>query len=293
MLNDIVVSVSMITYKHEAYIAQAINGVLMQQTNFEYELIVADDSSPDETERVVLEIINSHPKGHLIRYFRHKENLGMHSNGIFATQQCRGKYIAICEGDDYWTDPLKLQVQFDFLENNTNYSACFHDCDTYHFEIDAYDVCSSKAKLFKKEDFGIDDLIEDVIINTCTLMFRAESLIIPTKLSPYAIDRVIFMLLALEGEIRFLNRNMAVYRKHIGGVTSKVISLSEIIAIEKRWDFFNEFTKGLYHKSINLQKRKLRYHYQLLKKKDFLFSLFIRIKYYDVFLYYIKRRKWF
>ena len=119
MLNDIVVSVSMITYKHEAYIAQAINGVLMQQTNFEYELIVADDSSPDKTERVVLEIINSHPKGHLIRYFRHKENLGMHSNGIFATQQCRGKYIAICEGDDYWTDPLKLHKQVEFLEANS------------------------------------------------------------------------------------------------------------------------------------------------------------------------------
>ena len=88
----------MITYGHEKYIKQAIEGVLMQETNFNFELIIADDCSPDETESIVKNIVDTHPRGHIIKYFRHDKNLGMQANGIFAVLQCTAKYIAICRG---------------------------------------------------------------------------------------------------------------------------------------------------------------------------------------------------
>jgi glycosyltransferase involved in cell wall biosynthesis len=119
-VRDIFVSVIMITYKHEQFIAKAIEGVLMQKCDFEVELIIADDCSPDKTEEKVFQIIKNHPKNSWIKYTKHKTNKGMISNFNWALNQCKGKYIAMCEGDDYWTDPLKLQKQVDFLEKTRN-----------------------------------------------------------------------------------------------------------------------------------------------------------------------------
>ena len=107
----------MITYGHENYIRDAIKGVLMQKVNFEIELIIADDNSPDNTESVVYSFSN-HPNYHWIKYAKHKENKGMMPNFIWAMEQTKGKYIALCEGDDYWIDQLKLQKQVDVLETN-------------------------------------------------------------------------------------------------------------------------------------------------------------------------------
>jgi glycosyltransferase involved in cell wall biosynthesis len=129
--NKPMVSVSMITYKHEAYIKQAIEGVLMQETDFDVDLIIADDCSPDKTSAVVNEIIKTHPNGFRIKYFRHDTNIGMQANGQFATEKCVGKYLAVCEGDDYWTDPLKLQKQVDFLESYLDYGYCTHRYKIY------------------------------------------------------------------------------------------------------------------------------------------------------------------
>src|ERR1035437_6654292 len=122
-----IVSVIMITYMHENFIRQAIESVLIQETKFRFESIIADDCSPDKTPEIVNEIISTHSKGYRIKYFRQKENLGMNSNGIFALSKCIGKYIALCEGDDYWTDPYKLQKQVIFLETNSHIAGCFHD----------------------------------------------------------------------------------------------------------------------------------------------------------------------
>ena len=106
MLQSPKVSVCMITYGHEKFIEKAINGVLMQECNFEIELILANDCSPDSTNEKVKHCIDSHPRGHWIKNTMHPKNLGMMPNFIWALQECNGKYIALCEGDDYWTDPF-------------------------------------------------------------------------------------------------------------------------------------------------------------------------------------------
>lgn len=126
-MNTAILSVIMITYGHENYIKQAIEGVLMQECDFEIELIVANDASPDDTNSVVNQIINNHPRRIRVKYTEHKDNKGANENFLWATQQCKGKYIALCEGDDYWTDPLKLQKQVDFLEANEEYVLTGHE----------------------------------------------------------------------------------------------------------------------------------------------------------------------
>src|SRR5688572_14136755 len=118
------VSVCMITYGHEPFIREAIEGVLMQRVEFNIEFIIADDASPDGTEQIIKEYVLSHPKRHCIRYTKHESNKGMIGNLVWAIGECNGKYIALCEGDDYWTDPLKLQKQVDFLEQNNDCILC-------------------------------------------------------------------------------------------------------------------------------------------------------------------------
>ena len=162
-VRDIFVSVIMITYKHEQFIAKAIEGVLMQKCDFEVELIIADDCSPDKTEEKVFQIIKNHPKNSWIKYTKHKTNKGMISNFNWALNQCKGKYIALCEGDDYWTDPLKLQKQVDFLEANEEYSACGHTAKVLY------------------ENTGREELYPDITENkTCTYQHTIEKWIMTT-----------------------------------------------------------------------------------------------------------------
>ncbi|RZK16423.1 MAG: glycosyltransferase, partial [Flavobacterium sp.] len=104
--DDILVAVYMITYNHESYITQAIEGVLMQKTNFDYELIISNDCSIDNTDKIIKNIIDTNPKGYLIKYYNQKKNIGMNANFFFATDKCNGEYMAFCEGDDYWIDTL-------------------------------------------------------------------------------------------------------------------------------------------------------------------------------------------
>jgi len=114
----------MITYNHERYISEAIDGILMQECDFEYELVIGEDYSTDNTRKICEQYAAKYPNK--IKLLQSVNNWGMNSNFIRTVKECNSKYIALCEGDDYWTDPLKLQKQVDFLEKNKEYSLCFH-----------------------------------------------------------------------------------------------------------------------------------------------------------------------
>lgn len=140
-------SVVTITYNHVLYIRRCIEGVLMQKVDFPMEFIIADDCSTDGTRAICEEYIKQHPD--LIRMVTSDSNVGVVSNEQRAFLAARGKYIATCEGDDYWTDPLKLQKQVDFLEAHPDYSVCFHRFKRIHL----YDG--------REEGDGCDNLFED------------------------------------------------------------------------------------------------------------------------------------
>ena len=118
------VSVSMPTYGQENYILDAIKGVVSQQYDGEIEFIISNDNSPDQTDEIIENYLKNTdiPNNISIKYIKHENNIGAIPNFAWTLQQSSGKYIAICEGDDYWTDPLKLQKQVDFLEENEEYT---------------------------------------------------------------------------------------------------------------------------------------------------------------------------
>jgi len=118
------VSVLMQTYNHEAYLAQALESVLMQQTNFDYEIVIVEDCSTDSTAAVLKEYCERYPE--VMRPIFHESNLGACASEAEARFACKGEYVAVLEGDDYWTDPLKLQMQVDFLKAHPEYSATTH-----------------------------------------------------------------------------------------------------------------------------------------------------------------------
>ena len=158
----------MITYGHEKFIEEAINGVLVQECDFEVELIIANDCSPDQTDVVIQNILENHPRASWIKYIKHNKNLGMMPNFIFTMEECKGEFVAMCEGDDYWTDPLKLQKQVDFLERNLDYAICFTKSDILFPEEGI-----KMGHLYNKPTTTYyEDIIFGNYITTLTVIFR-------------------------------------------------------------------------------------------------------------------------
>lgn len=202
----------MITYGHEKFIEQAINGVLMQECDFEVELVIANDCSPDKTDEIIRKVIDNHPKSSFIKYIKHVKNSGMMPNFIFAIQECKGKYIALCEGDDYWTDPLKLQKQVNFLESNSDYVLCFHKVDILQDGNIKADSITAKVP----ETTTIYDLAKGNYMHTCSVVYRNN--LFPElpeyfKDSPVG-DYFLHLLNARYGAIKYLDEIMGVYRLH-------------------------------------------------------------------------------
>lgn len=122
-MEDLLLSICCITYNHEKYIREALQGFVNQKTNFNFEIIISNDCSTDNTQEVIDEYKTKYPE--LIRDISPKENLGALKNYYYALSHCKGKYIAYCEGDDYWCDDNKLQLQVDFLEKNPDYGLVY------------------------------------------------------------------------------------------------------------------------------------------------------------------------
>ena len=124
------VSVLVMTYNHEKFIRQALDSVLMQETNFEYEILISEDCSTDRTRAIVLEFQQAHPEK--VQLLLSTQNI--HSNEIVVRgiRAAQGEYIALLDGDDYWTSPLKLQKQVDFLDSHPECSMCFHNARIFH-----------------------------------------------------------------------------------------------------------------------------------------------------------------
>ena len=212
------VSVCMITYGHEKYIREAIEGVLMQECDFEVELILANDCSPDKTDEVIEDILKNHPKASWIKYLKHDKNIGMMPNFIFSMKQCSGDYIALCEGDDYWTDIFKLQKQVDFLEVNPDYAICFHKVNVLRDRTIEEDGITAKVP----ETTTIKDLAKGNYIHTCSVVYRNNLFLeLPQyfKESPVG-DYFLHLLNARYGAIKYFDVTMGVYRVHTTSVWS-------------------------------------------------------------------------
>jgi glycosyltransferase involved in cell wall biosynthesis len=215
------VSVCMITYNHERFIAQAIESVLMQETDFPVELVIGEDCSTDGTRAIVVEYAQRYPER--IRPFLRERNLGMIPNFVATLQACRGKYIALLEGDDYWTDPHKLQKQVQFLEGHPDYVLCHHDAMIV--DEHGYVLQDSKLPAETKRDFSQEELMAGAWILTLTACFRNVIQEFPPEfLRVFNGDSFLFSMLGQFGRSKYLGDCIkpAAYRQHPGGVWSPI-----------------------------------------------------------------------
>ncbi len=167
------VSIVCLAFNHEKYIRQCLDGFVMQQTDFPFEIIIHDDASSDRTADIIREYEAKYP--HLFTAIYQTEN--QYSKGIplgrtYLYPRVRGKYIAECEGDDRWSDPLKLQKQADFLESHPDYSLCCTECEMFHEALGE----KSFTPLPPDGDISREDMIADNRVYTLTAMFRSELL---------------------------------------------------------------------------------------------------------------------
>ena len=237
---SIKVSVGIITYNHEQYIADAIEGALYQETDFEYEIIIGDDCSTDETARIVAEYKDKYPDK--IRLVPHVSNLGPRKNFESIIDACRGDYIASLDGDDYWHDPKKLQRQCDCLDANFELSACFHP-SLYAYQTGMESQCIYPPD--RKTAYGIVDILHENCVSSNTLMFRSSGFRgFPAWMhenNDFPGDLFILFSCLQNGEIGYIDECMAVYRVHDQGLWS---SLSEAQKIKSEIRM-NRFLHGL------------------------------------------------
>lgn len=215
MAEDPLVSVLMLTYNHEKFVAQAIESVLMQQVNYKYEIVIGEDCSTDRTRDIIVDFKNQY--GNNIKLILQEKNTGGYKNSTDAYNACRGKYIALLEGDDYWTDPHKLQKQVEFLEKNPDFAICFHNMQII-YEDELHKNCLSNIN--QQEITNIEELAScGNYIYTASCFFRKFLSELPDWIYQCPVgDYPIHLLNAQYGKIKFIDEVMGVYRVHKGGM---------------------------------------------------------------------------
>ncbi|MBL9162906.1 MAG: glycosyltransferase [Planctomycetaceae bacterium] len=233
-MEQVKVSVCMITFNQERYIAQAINSVLEQQTTFPFEIVIGEDCSTDGTRAIVEQLAAAHPQ--VIRLRLAEQNQGAKRNFVGTFSEARGEFVVILEGDDYFTDPLKLQRQVAALVAHPDWSICFHPARClYEGNLQGPPVTPER---WDREEATIVDLFEQNFIPTSGAMFRnrgAESL--PDWfMDAEAGDWALHLLNAAHGNIGFLPEVMSAYRIHPAGtwsgrsVEARVVSIFHLLS---------------------------------------------------------------
>jgi len=250
-------SVRLMTYMHETFIKEAMDGIMMQKTDFKIEVVVGDDFSTDRT----LDIIKSYQNTDQIHikildrqngdaYWQKRQKLGRLYNFINIIENCTGKYVALLDGDDYWTDPFKLQKQVDFLEQNPTFSMCgaVAQClkmgDTEKEFDNAF--LSNRKEILQTEDF-----LSGYPVHTATVLFRTSMIKLPDwMLNVSNGDLVLFSLLAEKGPVGFINEKMSVYRITGYGVWSSMSLVKRYYAFQNTSNYLNKHFKKKYQYNL-------------------------------------------
>lgn len=241
------VAVYMICYNCEAYIAQAIEGVLMQQTDFGVQLFIGDDASTDGTANICRSYQEKYPER--IQLLLHPRNMGAVNNAKAVYEACLNSgasYIAMCEGDDYWTDPLKLQKQVTLLEANPQYALCFHEAVLLNVQTGKEEIYLQYAQ----DVYSIADVLRTgAFVPTLSIVFRTKDFAFPHWYFKVSIgDIAIVLMNSLQGDIVLLREKMGVYRWHDKGMSKQLEANQIQLALEsvKLLTYFNAHTAFVY-----------------------------------------------
>jgi len=249
------VSVCITTYKHEKYIKECIESIFAQEFSGEYEIIVCNDNSPDNTEAIIYEMIASNPKGSRIKYFKNIPNLGYVKNTLYSFSKASGKYIAILDGDDLWIDPSKLQKQFDFLEQHSEFSAVGTDSKVIYEDTP---TPSHRFSDHAGDELSKDDLTDLKICQTSTFFFRKKILKEDFPKNIISADRCLYLLAGCFGKIKILPEQTSTYRQFSASISKNVTS-----EVMKKDFFIIPFIKK-YNPDYNILKLKTYFYFTLL-----------------------------
>ena len=222
MEENIIVSINCLVYNQAPYLRQCLDGFVMQKTNFKFEAIIHDDASTDGSAAIIREYAERYPD--IIKPIFETENqYSKHDCSLNRIMEAhlRGKYIAFCEGDDYWTDPCKLQKQFDFMETHPEYSLCFHNAIVHYEDGD------KKDRLFAEledRDYSRQELTKRWLAPTASFFFR--STVLQSKFyirslqirHPIIGDLPLIISASYCGKIYGFSNVMSIYRKHNSGI---------------------------------------------------------------------------
>lgn len=258
------VSVRLMVYNHESYIREAIDSILKQKTNFLIEVVIGDDFSTDKSLEIIREyqdtanihfkILDRKVGG---EYWQNRQKLGRLYNFINIVENCTGKYIALLDGDDYWTDPFKLQKQVDFLETNQEYNLVGHHI------INSF---KEKSGNFDKDTFSFDDIYyRNLRIPTASLVFRNNLEIPDWFFKIYGGDRALIYLNSIKGKIKILSFTGSFYRIHANGIEQlykKEKFKYPIRCINEEIIYYHMIKK--LPKGIRIYKKIIKYHVYIL-----------------------------
>ncbi len=270
------VSVRLMVYNNEPYIREAVESILMQKTEFRVEIVVGDDFSTDntlkiirsyeDTEKINIRILDRPVGGEYWRK-RKSKNASVRTNFIDIVENCHGKYVALLDGDDYWTDPLKLQKQVDFMEANPEYAICFHEVQIFNQQRKSLEEDTITKRVLPTTESI--DLAQGNYIHTPSVLFRND-FNIPNWFSKSPLgDWTLYMLAATNGKVYKIEDTMAVYRQHEESIWSKKSNEYRISNTLKSFRIIDEnlvLTEKAHHvlkETINLYKKQL---YNLRKK---------------------------
>jgi glycosyltransferase involved in cell wall biosynthesis len=261
-------SIVMIAYNMERFIRQAIDSVLVQRVDFDYELVVGEDRSSDGTREIVLEYAAQWPDR--IRPILRDVNLGMNRNFVETLREARGRFVALLDSDDYWTSADKLQRQMDFLRSHPECSTCFHNTlvvyedgsvPTHPFHMERPEQLISRR--IPKPISTLADLAAGNFMQTCSVMFRAG---LYGELPDWFLEMPTFdwplhVLNAEHGDIGYIDEVLGAYRVHSAGFWSTQMAhyrqLSDIEAMIHAYRLIDRRTGGRYHETIRDQLRPL------------------------------------
>jgi glycosyltransferase involved in cell wall biosynthesis len=258
------ISVYVTTYQHVNFIRECLDSILIQSTTYDYEIVIGEDASTDDTREICMEYAKKYPDK--IRLFlRDRESTILYDkngkfykslNGAFTLFSCRGKYIAICEGDDYWIDPLKLQKQVDFLEANPDYVVCYHNINTVNENSQV--INPSFIDVSSCRDYTQDELKRSFFMHPLSMCFRncIKELSSVFKKMPSG-DTFLISLLGHYGKGKYMD-NIGIgasYRIHKGGVWNSNDNLNKILFLSKSF-----MAISLYYK--NTQEEELQAYFK-------------------------------
>jgi glycosyltransferase involved in cell wall biosynthesis len=267
-------SVSLITYNHEKYISKAIESILMQKTDFDFEIVIGEDDSTDGTREIVKEYKRRYPDK--IRLYLNERKNVIYIDGkptgrwnfINNLNNCTGEYVALLEGDDYWTDPYKLQRQVNYLDDHPDCTLCFHDVKCINEETNQTWIFYPRKQ---KEVYKLIDILKGNFMHTCSVVFRRGLFgDFPDWFYRVPVgDWPLHILNAQYGDIGYIKEVMGVYRMHVGGRWSAKEELHRWEDTIKVYKIMNAHFN--YHYNWVLKKRIFDYYIKIIEKKVGLF----------------------